>query len=151
MNYDVLRTELTTDPTGLGYAEHIEAGSDNRIAELLNAPRGIRYVAVGMGDVLIWSAQTGALRKLTAAKSHPSETVAVVAETALALLTAPLEQIDLGRAEVRQMFDVLVAGGVFTAIERDQLLAMAQRPSSRAQDLGLGAVSDVDVAIALRG
>lgn len=151
MDYDILRTELTTDPTGLGYAEHIAAGSDNRIAELLNAPRGIHYVTVGMGDILIWAAQTGALRKLAAAKAHTDATVATVAETALALLTAPLEDVDLGRAEVRQMFDMLVAGGVFTAAERDQLFAMAQRPSSRAQDLGLGVVSDVDVAIALRG
>jgi len=151
MDHIALRNEIMNDPAGLGYVGHVQSGADNRIADLLNQPAGQRYVPLSIGEVLIWAAQTGAMRKLSAGTQHPEQAIATVAETALALINAPLETIDIGRAEVRGMLDALVTGGVLTVSDANSLLERASRMSSRANDLGFGSVSDQDVAVALRG
>lgn len=151
MDHVKLQNEILQDPDGLGYADLVAAGADNQIAALLNAPRTTRYTRVPLGDVLIWAAQTGALARLEAGKAHADSQVATVAATALAILMSPIDSIDFGRQEVRDMFTVLVTGGVFTGAQRDALLAMASAPASRANVLGFAHVSEIDVAIALRG
>ena len=40
MDYTILKTELTTDPKGVGYSQPLAATNDNAVAALLNATTG---------------------------------------------------------------------------------------------------------------
>lgn len=148
-----LRTEIETDPAGIGYAEKTHA----EIAELLNAPvrNGWRDVTVGevAGFTLLNLAWPG-IEDL-AGNGSADATARNVARSAMALLTNPAVQtVQLSdaakRAAFAQMLGVLVAAEAITQAQSDGVLALGQTKVSRAAELGFGAVTPSDVADALR-
>jgi hypothetical protein len=134
-----LKTELTTDPAGLGYAPHLASGSLSPIMELLNAPRiGVSvfrgvissYEIINATDPAEWAA-------LTAAEKQRYQ-----------MLTGA-GQVDVSNANVRGAFAAMFGAGTVT---RTALVALASRPGSRAEELwGAGtAPTAADLARALR-
>lgn len=149
----VLKTEITTDPMGLGYAPLVSAGDDAGVAALLNdRTRGFtRVVSPTMVNARGLLARLGAsvgasvLDKLDAAKaSSPA------IRWAFAFIVSA-EGIDVGHAETRAMLDQLASAGVLTAAEADAIKTLAVVQASRAEVLFGQPVSDRDVSIALRG
>lgn len=144
-----LKTEITTDPLALGYADK----SDAEVAALLNdRTRGrTRVVSPTMVNARTIMARLGAaagatiLDKLDAAKagSPPIKWV-------FQFITQG-EGIDVGHAETRAMLDQLASAGVLTAAEADAIKTLAVVQASRAEVLFGQPVSDRDVSIALRG
>lgn len=138
MDYAALRSELLTDPVGMGYAPHVASGADNRLADLLNAPKAGTAFDVGI---------------------LPSETVAacLVGTELQALTSAQRDTIRVylaaGGVDVtpasapRQYLLSLFPAGTGT---RSKLAAAVTRMGSRADELGCIGVTDSDVAIALR-
>ena len=88
MDYTALRSEILTDPAGLGYAPFVEAGSHNQVAGLLNVPRYPSPGKVDVATALIWIAKHGLMARLRAAAQGDNAQVASIAEVALLLVQA---------------------------------------------------------------
>lgn len=138
MDYVALRAELDTDPNAYGYAALAASGSTQALADLLN---------------LVRQEITGFFRGLV--PSHEFLTAIVLSEYLvltdanrdyLHLLLTP-ELVDTGSATLRA--SVATVFGVGTT-SRANLVAMASRAGSRAEQLGLGTVTSTDIATALR-
>ena len=89
-----------------------------------------------------------ALRVVVGNAQAPAE-LRAVAQTVLDLSNARFDDVDLDNASAQQMFDALRQAGVISqqqAAEIDVLAAVPGR--SRAQEIGLGVVSEADVAAA---
>ena len=147
-----LRTELQTDPAALGYAPLVAAGSDGAVADLLNRANRSGRRPVSVRDLLRWAAKTGVLADIVGASQSAvmPKGARAVALAALKLLER-LDTLDLDDLDIRAMLDALVAAGVMTAVQRDDLLTLGNATVSRAEQLfGLGAIVDhLDVARAL--
>jgi len=136
-----LKTELTTDPTALGYAPAIALGDDAKPAQLINRPAGTAFFRsdVTIHDIVaaFAPADFAALTALQIAK--------------LQLLFSGVSTIDLTVATNRTILQAIVAGA--SAPTLAALVAMAKRGGSRAETLfGVGvSVTPTDVALALRG
>ena len=130
-----LKTELTTDPTALGYATHVANGTTWQLAELLNTSRA--GISIFRASIPTW------------------EVVACTDKTEYDALTAGNKQlyqilvstgtINATDARIRAMFaSIFAAGSTRTALN-----AMASRQGSRAEQLfGVGVTSE-DCAKAL--
>lgn len=144
-----LKEELTADPLGRGYA----ALDDRAAAERLNAPdrtvpasrliseRGV-LTDYAPGPV----AADALLGKLEAVANSASPLAGVV-RRAMRFLQTP-EGLDIGHPVTHQLIDQLVAAAALTAEEGAALKALGLRTVSRAQELGLGAVTTHDVTMA---
>jgi hypothetical protein len=139
MDYVALKTELTTDPAGLGYAAHLATGSYSPIVDLLAASRAGYTVFRGVIPAyeVINATVPAEWAALTAGEKQRYQTLTGAGE------------VDVSNANVRAAFAAMFAAGTAT---RDALVALASRPGSRAeQALGAGiTVSADDVARALR-
>ena len=152
MDYIVLRAELTTDPVRLGYGPLLAAGSANRVAALLNASTQQGLGSVPITPLLEWIAAHGIMARLRAAAAGEDAQVASIAEVALMLVSNPnIPALDLSRVRVQQMLGALTAAGVIPADAQAELMGMATTYVSRADVLGLGAVSADDVSRAMEG
>lgn len=138
MNHAALRTELLTDPAGLGYAPLIAGGADQSLADVLNAPRAgvvAQVFDVATSDVVNcivpseYNALTAAARDYLALLCG-TERISIV----------PGGQV---RAGLKALFPA--ASGT-----RANLVALLDRPGSRADYLGLPGVTADHVAVALR-
>ena len=116
-----LRTELVTDPTGLGYAA-AWGGSDQGLADLLNLPRAAITVWRGLLpayqviDLVAWTEWTA----LSAANKQLLQTL------------TGTDTVNTESANTRAAFSQMFAAGTAT---RTALLAFAQRTGSRAEQL----------------
>jgi hypothetical protein len=150
MDYVALRAELTTDPAKLGYGPLLAAGSANRVAALINESTQQGLGSVPITPLLEWIAAHGIMARLRAAVAGDDVAVASIAEVALMLVSNPnIPALDLSRVRVQQMLGALTAAGVIPADAQAELMGMATTYVSRAQVLGLGAVSADDVSKAM--
>ena len=135
-----LRSELLTDPTGLGYAPFIAAGSDSEIVEAVNRIRAT--ISVFRDDV--------AASELLAALVKTDWNGLAAGDKQLFQAVVSAQRLDMTSAALRGTLIALFPAGSAT---RTNLTAAASREGSRAEKLwGLGAsVSIADVALALRG
>lgn len=140
IDYLVLKTEIETDPTGIGYAPQVALGSDTGVADLINQIRDtIELFRDGIGAAEVFEAVN-----------------AVDFGTLTALQTAKLSLIlsqpalSLRGANIRTMLGDIFLVGSQTRIN---LIALAKRKASRAEQLfGYNiSIAHVDVAKALRG
>ena len=148
----MLHDEITTDPLGLGYAAWLP-DSPGTVAELLNA----KTFSLPQDQVL---------REIDVIGSHPDgpeagdavlaklETFSVTDQplariVARALRALAAEGLNVGSPSVRSMLTALGQAGALTVDEADKLISMADQPASRAQVLGLGAVTVEQVIGAL--
>lgn len=143
MTTAALRSEIQTDPAGVGYAPAAASGADGAVADLLNAAGvGVGYSifrkSVGVHEVIgaIDSANFASLTALQLAK--------------LQLLFAGTADVDATDLNTRN-----IATGIFTGMAATlaNLAVLVKRQGSRAEVLwGDGTrVSADDVGHALRG
>ena len=146
----ILSEELANDPAGLGYAALIAQGSDNAIADLLNAPRYSALGGVNITNMLIWIAKHGIMKQLRDAAAGADATIASIAEVAILLVNNPnISSIDLGLADVQNMLGLLAQAGVIPSDAYQELLGLAAIQMSRAKQIGLRAVTADDVSRAI--
>ena len=134
MDYPALRNELLNDPVALGYA----GKTDQQAADLLNSTttgRTLPRTSVPTTEVL------GAILNT----DWPA--AASASESKLrAILGMPF--VDASNGNIRGLFQAIFAAGTTT---RTNLLALANRTVSRAEELGFGVVLAVDVNRARSG
>jgi len=144
-----LKTELTTDPAGLGY----DLGDHAQIEALINAKDRSHVVSHFASERGILDRYPGGpaaadalLVKLEqfAASANP---MAGIVKRALKFLGTP-EGIDLGSNGVQSMLTALTPS-LLTTAERDGLRSMATRACSRAEQIGMGYVTDTMIREAL--
>lgn len=151
MDIQALKTELQTDPQGLGYAAH-KPHAPGMLAQLINAKtttlakehmvtaRGV-MASYGLGPI----AGAAFLDKL---ESLEASVPAI--KWALKFLQQEAG-IDVGEPATRAMLDSLVGVGGITQADVDGVKAMALQPASRAEVLfGDGSqITEADVRAAL--
>jgi hypothetical protein len=154
INYTTLKNEILNDPNAYGYAEHVTAGSNQAIADLLNLPRvaiTIRKSDVSSKDII----EAIAISDFPALAQNPTNAQLSTERRSLAWLEC-LMNVDMVRllnddgsdtpviANLEGMFPV----GTGT---RNRLRALAVRAGSRAEQLfGTNTfISSSDVAQAL--
>lgn len=151
MNLATLKAELEDDPVGIGYT-----GNDIIDAELMNHAIRSGYKPLGSRALLAWGAANGRLSKINDAANRVSVFDAInpairsVAMAADRMLSRPDTELDLSNAAHVGLVDALVAGGVLTAGDKTELLAMAATTIGRGEELGLGHVTPSNVADARR-
>jgi hypothetical protein len=125
--------------------------SDAEIAAALNAPGASTRRRVPIADLQARAMETGvytALRVVVGNAQAPSE-LRAMAQTVLDLANARFADIDLDNSASRQMFGALQQAGVISQQQAAQIDALATVPGrSRAQEIGLGVVVEVDIAAA---
>ena len=152
MDYTALRAELITDPAKLGYGPLLAAGSANRVAVLLNERTQQGLGSVPITPLLEWIAAHGIMARLRAAAAASDPALASISEVALMLVSNPnIDAIDFGLPDVQAMLAALVQAGVIPADAYQELTGIATVQRSRADVLGLGAVSADDVSKAMEG
>ena len=132
-----LATELTTDPSSLGYAALIAAGSDQALADALNLARAGAPFVVHRNDIQARELMAAVvLAEYTALSQAPRDLWQAL------LTTAPL---DAGDTNTRTNVGTVFGAGTAT---RTALTALADRQGSRAEVLwGVGTrVSALDVS-----
>lgn len=151
VNLAQLKTELQTDPAGLGYAAHTPH-APGILAELLNAPsatlaktrmvtaRGI-MASYGLGP-------TGGAAFLDKLDALSASVPAI--KWAMTFLRSE-SGIDIGEPATQVMLTSLIGIGGITLSEVDGVKAMALQPASRAEVLfGVGVqITEADVRAAL--
>lgn len=144
MEYEKLATELATDPKSLGYAGQ----PHQAVADMLNAT-----TQVGRQMLPLWLLkrrliETGAWLALQAAAAAESQ-VQPAARLALEYIEdRRFENLDLDLQSTQQMIGALVLGGIVTAALAAEMDAMATTQISRAEQIGIGRVTDGDVQAA---
>lgn len=139
-----LANEISDDPLGLGYAAHLP-DAPGLVVEMLNArtrtavqsrfvtARGVLAEVDGGAQILDkLDALTGAVREVKWAMKF--------------LLT---DGIDVGHPRTRALLDQLAAGGAITAADAQALKDLALQPASRAEELGLGVITEAGLRAAL--
>jgi hypothetical protein len=135
LSLPALKTELLTDPTGLGYAGPIASGITWQLADLINATTS--SIQIFRSSIPTW------------------EVIACTDMTEYTALTANNKQmyqtlvsagtVSGADSRIRSMFGAIFAAGT----TRTALLAMASRNGSRAEQLFGTAVSASDCSAAL--
>jgi hypothetical protein len=137
-----LRDELQNDPQGLGYAAWLP-DSPGTVADLINAPTQSMIKPITCATAQIWAA-AGPYANVVDASSNPEHpcraSCLVVRQTFAAAVDIHMEHPD-----IQLMLAAWVASGICTETQRDDLLARATQPASRADVLGLGAVTINDI------
>lgn len=145
IDYAALKTELLTDPAGIGYAASVTAGNDTETARIINAVRTVPPVfTINRGPIPSFLAKNAIVRADWTLVS-PSD------QNLLALILSS-ETVDMSDANTRASL-----GGIFPAgsTTRNNFIALANRAASRAEvypgSPGAGTTISVsDVALALR-
>lgn len=134
-----LHDELTNDPNGYGYAALIALGADAGLEAMLNQVRP--GISVYRDRIPTWE---------IIANTVKSEYDALPAgDKQLYQILVSAGTIDATDARIRQMFASIFQAGT----TRTNLIAMAQRPGSRCEELfgpGTG-VTHQQIGFALRG
>lgn len=145
MDTTILSQELASDPKGFGYAAHVAAGDDQILADMLNAVYEDILIPqlVPLYEVKMLLLESGEYLPLTAATSAE-------ARPAVELLgDQRFENVDLTIAAVQTMFSALVTQSLISSDTHDSIVKLGYHAGSRAEQLGLGSVSHMDVAKAL--
>jgi hypothetical protein len=144
MDLDRLAIEIGTDPRSLGYAGR----SLQEVADLLNSP-----TQTGRKMVALWLLkrrliETGAWLALQAAAETESQIQTAARLACEYIEDQRFENLDMDLQSTQQMIGALVAGGIVTADLAAELNTMATSQISRAEQIGLGQVTDGDVQAA---
>jgi len=151
VNLTQLKTELQTDPAGLGYAPHIPH-APGTLADMLNAqsatmakPRMITARGIMASYGLGPAAGAAFMDKLEGLSAGVP-----AIKWAMKFLQTEAG-IDVGEPATQLMLTSLIGAGGITAAEIDGIKAMALQPASRAEVLfGAGTqISEADVRAAL--
>ena len=151
VNLAQLKTEMQTDPAGLGYAAHVPHAPGS-LADMLNAqsatmakPRMITARGIMASYGLGPAAGAAFMDKLEGLSAG-----APAIKWAMKFLQTDAG-IDVGEPATQLMLTSLIGAGGITAAEIDGIKAMALQPASRAEVLfGVGVqITEADVRAAL--
>src|SRR3990167_3076310 len=131
-----LKTELTTDPTGLGYEPLVTAGADGALSTLVNLVRDT--ISVPRGIIQTWE---------VLAATDAAEYGALSA-TGKDIYKTLVSAVDVNDAQIRTILSTLFPAG---SVTRMNLVARLTRKGSRAEQLYGTGVSSDQIAKALRG
>ena len=146
MDFPRLKSELIEDPQSRGYSDK----SPTEQAILINSNYKNVIRPITMAELVIWLIGVDGFYKLQSIQmGHPAYSLAY---GFLSIVGNPqIEKLHLDDIRVAQMADALVGLGVFTIEEKNSLFAMATTQTSRANELGLGEVSEGHISEALGG
>jgi hypothetical protein len=115
-----------------------------QIADKLNLKEIVVQGPLPISQMLIWAAQTGAIKRFKTWIAADVEPLATVSDVALRLLDLGID-LDVTNPEVSQMFAIITGENKFSQAEIDDLFARGQTTVSRAEQLGIGVVVTQDV------
>ena len=127
-----LKTELDTDPNGLGYAVHMASGNNTALVLLLNEPHAADQVNRGIvpAHEVITSTDAVEWAALSDVEKSRYDTITGAGE------------VDASAVNVRAAFAAMFGAGTTT---RANLLAIGQRDGSRIEALfGAGVTATLD-------
>lgn len=138
----VLKSELQNDPKQMGYLSHLP-DCPGLVADMLNRPdqRGIASRYVNARTVL---SELGAFG-ITILEAMRAAAPTVPALYWILPFISVESGVDVGHPFSQSMIDSLQTGGVFTEAQATALKGMAIQDISRAQQIGLGHVTALDV------
>lgn len=122
-----LCNEINNDPFGKGYANM----SDQEVADSLNEPF-VENVLVPADKVIEWATKYRLLKRLEDAGMKDS----VQYKEAELVFTGNLQMVDVTNPGAQAMINDLIKAGVLSQEEAGELLAMGQRETTRAKQLG---------------
>jgi len=144
--WEAIKQELTADPIGVGYASM----TDQQAADALSARNRVRKRPLPTHEIKKYMV----LNDLWLPIKQSTTAEAQIALDALATFeffdVADAATGALVEAKLTSILDGLIAKGLITATHKTDILAMANEPISRAEDLGFSPVTPVDVAKARR-
>lgn len=145
-----LRTELSADPTGRGYAVLLtELEPDpEALADLLNTPASTQVVATEVSARTILS-RIGAIDGSVILDKLEAAATAVPPVKWVVRILESNGSVNMGDPQSRLAADALAAQGHLDQAEADALKALAEVPASRADLLFGGPVSEYEVRLAL--
>jgi hypothetical protein len=142
MRIQVIKTELDTDPLGLGYS----GMDDSAAAVSLNEKTRSKLEPISSAELLAWSANGARLQSIkSAAESGADDTIKSVAQAAYLTITRDDTTLDLNLADRVALLDALVSYNVLTADDKASLESLATVAISRGEELGVGLVRAGDV------
>lgn len=141
MDRFALNQELVLDPAGLGYASL----SDRDAATLLNVEDRPYIVPLNSLEVLLWGTQNDRLLILDTCRMAGPPAARNICIAFFAMLSREDAMLDLNNPLQVQLADDLVEITTLESTDRDELIALATRLRSRAQELGFPAIREGDV------
>lgn len=154
INYISLQTEITNDPTNLGYS----GKSDLDKATILNTANS-GYISFNpllpLTSLGIWAAKTGvraSVEKAALDNTSPVQSPCLAIRDLLVTMGGP--PFDIGNVDNRTMISGLVATSIMTLTQANDLISLGNKsPCSRAEVLfGVGTIiSEQDIGIARNG
>jgi hypothetical protein len=142
MRIQTIKTELDTDPLGLGYS----GMDDSAAAVSLNEKTRSKLEPISSAELLAWSANGARLQSIkSAAESGADDTIKSVAQAAYLTITRDDTTLDLNLADRVALLDALVSYNVLTADDKASLESLATVAISRGEELGVGLVRAGDV------
>lgn len=143
MDYTILAAEI-------GLPQYAGMTNDE-IAAALNAVSAATRRAVPLAALLATAVLNGSYAAVKATEANDNAPAAVrgVCASVLVLLSGVFQEINLDDPRVQTNLGALTQAGVLTQQQAAQIDALATVPGrSRAQELGLGVVVEVDIAAA---
>jgi hypothetical protein len=135
-----LKNELATDPAALGYAPLLSSGQLGAVCDLLNAQTQKKVQSRYVTARTILAELSDGAAVLDALDACPMSAV----KWAMKFLGQD-SGLDVGNPATQGMLDALSAAAVITASQAAELKAMAELPASRAQVIGVPAVTVEDI------
>jgi hypothetical protein len=138
----ILADELHGDPLGLGYGTHLPT-DPQRVVDLLTTPIRTMLKPITAARALTWAA-AGPMAAITDASTtigHPARA------SCLAFLRAVSAGVELdpGDPGVKAVFDGWLAGALIDQAAHGALITAATKPASRADELGISALTARDI------
>lgn len=153
MNIQTLITEIENDPLAVGY----QSMSTEEITTSLNTVNRTRLRLLNSRELLAWSS-IGAIdasgvksryeRFEDGAVNHSSAAIRGVCKAAVKLIERDTTELDLNLSDRQAMVGALVAGGVITSDEEQELYTLSTENISRGEELNLGHVKHGHVIMA---
>ncbi len=134
IDLSALKTEIENDPLGLGYAELLSLPGE--LLSALNMPRDSIHMPklVNVLDIQDLLLRTGEMIKIMSS-SHPVTKAAMILLSDSRRLT-----VDVNLPTIQVDMAAMVAAGDLDQSTLDAINALASRPGSRAEQLGMGVV-----------
>lgn len=137
----ILSDEITNDPLAKGYAALLP-DSPGRVVDILNAKTETKLSLVNRTEFTIWAVQTGMLAVI---EDESQDKTSALRSSALAMryvLLGASSGIDFSNPANEQTLTAWVSLGKLTTENKDSLLAVATKPASRAEVLGLPVITE---------
>ena len=130
-----LRDELLNDPLGRGYASMDEV---EVIHSLIEVNRDVLF-SIRSDNLLAWSAMGGRFMKIKRAMEDEaqSDEIRSIAWAAMKMVERDGTDLDLNLSDRAAMLDALVASGILSESDKDDLYDAATQTISRASELNI--------------